>query len=100
MSTLERITSRKARIGIIGLGYVGLPLAVEFAHAGFDVTGFDVDERKNTAINAGESYIPDVPAAEIAAEFSGKANMGRPGTEELFCSASCFSIPLFSSKNV
>jgi UDP-N-acetyl-D-glucosamine dehydrogenase len=68
MSTLERITSKKARIGIIGLGYVGLPLAVEFAHAGFDVTGFDVDERKNTAINAGDSYIPDVPASEIATE--------------------------------
>jgi len=68
MSTLERIKNKKAKIGIIGLGYVGLPLAVEFAHAGFDVTGFDVDERKNSAINAGESYIPDVPAADIAAE--------------------------------
>jgi UDP-N-acetyl-D-glucosamine dehydrogenase len=66
-STLERIKNKQATIGIIGLGYVGLPLAVEFAHAGFDVTGFDVDEKKNSAINAGESYIPDVPAAEIAA---------------------------------
>ena len=68
MSTLDRIKSKQAKIGIIGLGYVGLPLAVEFAHAGFDVTGFDVDERKNVAINAGESYIPDVPAADVAAE--------------------------------
>lgn len=66
-STLERIKNKQAKVGIIGLGYVGLPLAVEFAHAGFDVTGFDVDERKNTAIAAGESYIPDVPAAAIAA---------------------------------
>ncbi len=65
---LERIRTTQARIGIIGLGYVGLPLAVEFAKAGFDVTGFDVDESKNTAINAGTSYIPDVPAAELAAE--------------------------------
>ena len=63
---LERIRTTEARIGIIGLGYVGLPLAVEFAKAGFDVTGFDVDESKNTAINAGTSYIPDVPAAELA----------------------------------
>ena len=63
---LERIHATEARIGIIGLGYVGLPLAVEFAHAGFDVTGFDVDESKNTAINAGRSYIPDVPADELA----------------------------------
>ena len=63
---LERIRATEARIGIIGLGYVGLPLAVEFAHAGFDVTGFDVDESKNTAINAGQSYIPDVPVDELA----------------------------------
>jgi len=63
---LERIRTTEARIGIIGLGYVGLPLAVEFAKAGFDVTGFDVDESKNSAINAGTSYIPDVPAAELA----------------------------------
>ena len=45
---LERIEARQARIGIIGLGYVGLPLAVEFARAGFDVTGFDVDELSRT----------------------------------------------------
>lgn len=63
---LERIRTTEARIGIIGLGYVGLPLAVEFAKAGFDVTGFDVDESKIAAINAGTSYIPDVPAAELA----------------------------------
>jgi UDP-N-acetyl-D-glucosamine dehydrogenase len=63
---LERINSTQARIGIIGLGYVGLPLAVEFARAGFDVTGFDVDESKNQQINAGSSYIPDVPSAELA----------------------------------
>ena len=52
-STLERIRARKARVGVIGLGYVGLPLAVEFAHAGFDVTGFDVDAIKTDQINAG-----------------------------------------------
>jgi UDP-N-acetyl-D-glucosamine dehydrogenase len=52
---------------VIGLGYVGLPLAVEFAHAGFDVTGFDVDATKTAEINAGRSYIPDVLAADVAA---------------------------------
>ncbi|MGE0449677.1 MAG: nucleotide sugar dehydrogenase [Vicinamibacterales bacterium] len=62
---LDRIQSTRARIGIIGLGYVGLPLAVEFARAGFDVTGFDVDESKNAQINAGVSYIPDVPTSEL-----------------------------------
>ena len=52
---------------MIGLGYVGLPLAVEFARAGFDVTGFDVDAAKTAEINAGRSYIPDVSAADLAA---------------------------------
>src|ERR1700724_3368030 len=64
---LERIRSRHARVGVIGLGYVGLPLAVELAQAGFTVTGFDVDAGKTTQINAGKSYIPDVVEAELAA---------------------------------
>src|SRR4030088_521154 len=62
-STLhDRIRTRSARVGVIGLGYVGLPLAVEFARAGFTVAGFDVDASKIAQINAGKSYIPDVPA--------------------------------------
>src|SRR5262249_4074933 len=65
-STLDRIRSRQARVGVIGLGYVGLPLAVEFAHAGFDVTGFDVDEGKTSLINEGKSYIPDVAEERLA----------------------------------
>jgi UDP-N-acetyl-D-glucosamine dehydrogenase len=68
-SLLDRIRSRQARIGIIGLGYVGLPLATEFARAGFTVTGFDVDSSKTAQINAGTSYIPDVPETELAAEI-------------------------------
>jgi len=66
-STLERIRARTARVGVIGLGYVGLPLSVEFAHAGFDVTGFDVDPSKIEQINAGRSYIPDVSEADLSA---------------------------------
>ena len=62
---IEKIQQKTARIGVIGLGYVGLPLAVEFARAGFDVTGFDVDEAKCAQINAGTSYIPDVPDADL-----------------------------------
>ena len=71
-STLERIRARQARVGVIGLGYVGLPLAVEFARAGFDVTGFDVDASKSTQINAGKSYIPDVADADLAAVRQGR----------------------------
>ncbi len=61
----SRISSRTARIAVIGLGYVGLPLAVAFARAGFPVVGVDVDERKVAALNRGESYIADVPASEV-----------------------------------
>jgi UDP-N-acetyl-D-glucosamine dehydrogenase len=66
-TTLERIRTRTARVGVIGLGYVGLPLAVEFARAGFDVTGFDVDASKADQINDGRSYIPDVTKEDLAA---------------------------------
>jgi UDP-N-acetyl-D-glucosamine dehydrogenase len=66
-SLLERIQSRRARTGVVGLGYVGLPLAVELAKAGFHATGIDLDERKIQAISEGRSYIPDVASADIAA---------------------------------
>jgi UDP-N-acetyl-D-glucosamine dehydrogenase len=55
------------KVGIIGLGYVGLPLAVEFAEAGHDVIGVDTDQRKLTALAAGESYIEDVASERVAA---------------------------------
>lgn len=63
----QKLQSRTARTGIVGLGYVGLPLAVEFGHAGFTVVGLDLDERKCAAINRGESYIQDVPTSAVAA---------------------------------
>ena len=67
LPVLDRIRAKRARVGVIGLGYVGLPLAVEFARAGFMVTGFDVDGSKVSEINAGRSYIPDVSEADLAA---------------------------------
>jgi len=63
---LDRISARTARVGVIGLGYVGLPLVVEFAQGGFEARGFEVDARKADAINHGESYIPDVPTSSVA----------------------------------
>ena len=63
----EKIANKTARVGIIGLGYVGLPLAVEFAKAGFSVTGIDLIESKVERINAGDSYIQDIASAEVAA---------------------------------
>src|SRR5437879_6696128 len=62
----EKIRTRRARVGIIGLGYVGLPLAVEFAKAGFTVTGIDLSEEKTRRVNAGDSYIADISSATLA----------------------------------
>src|SRR5690349_12268976 len=61
----EKLKSRRARTGVVGLGYVGLPLAVELGKAGFHATGIDLDKRKVDAINAGRSYIPDVSTADV-----------------------------------
>jgi UDP-N-acetyl-D-glucosamine dehydrogenase len=62
----DKIRARTARVGIVGLGYVGLPLAVEFAKAGYTVTGIDVSDEKTRSVNAGESYIGDIPSATLA----------------------------------
>jgi UDP-N-acetyl-D-glucosamine dehydrogenase len=62
----ERIRTKQAKVGVLGLGYVGLPLAVEFAKAGFQVIGIDVSEPKVRMLNQGESYIQDVPTEEVA----------------------------------
>jgi UDP-N-acetyl-D-glucosamine dehydrogenase len=61
-----KLTARTARVGVVGLGYVGLPLAVEFARAGFKTTGIDLDVRKVDAVNGGSSYIQDVATADVA----------------------------------
>ena len=62
----QKIRTHSARVGIVGLGYVGLPLAVEFAQAGFAVTGIDISEAKVQRVNAGDSYVGDVPSATLA----------------------------------
>ena len=65
MNILEKINSKSAEIGIIGLGYVGLPLALEFANKEFKVTGFDIDEKKIPILNSGGSYIKHISAERI-----------------------------------
>ncbi len=62
---LNRLKNREARVGIVGLGYVGLPLAVEFAEAGFSVIGLDVMKEKVDMLNKGESYIMDIPSERL-----------------------------------
>jgi UDP-N-acetyl-D-glucosamine dehydrogenase len=69
----QKLTARTAKVGVVGLGYVGLPLAVELARGGFTTVGIDIDQRKVDALMRGESYIQDVATSDVA-EFrrSGK----------------------------
>ena len=60
-----RLAARTAEVATLGLGYVGLPLSVEFAQAGFAVTGFDLSADKVNGVNRGESHIKDVPSARV-----------------------------------
>jgi len=81
-SLSQRIHSKKARVGIIGMGYVGLPLARQFAHAGFETIGFDIDESKVRQLNAGRSYIKHIPNSQIkdllkSGRFLASADMSR-----------------------
>jgi UDP-N-acetyl-D-glucosamine dehydrogenase len=96
------ILNRQVRVGIIGLGYVGLPLAVEFAKAGLRVTGIDVDVEKVKAINAGRSYLRDVPSAEIASlvregRLTATENFG--AVSELDAVSICVPTPLRKTKD-
>jgi len=74
MSVIDKIERKQARLGVIGLGYVGLPLLVEFARAGFEAVGIDVDSEKVASVNAGTSYIKDV-SSEVLAEVVGSGHV-------------------------
>jgi len=65
MTLKEKLQAREAKVGVIGLGYVGLPLAIEFARAGFSVTGIDTNEKKIALLREGQSYVRDVPDADV-----------------------------------
>src|SRR6185369_10481601 len=71
-SLLQKIETRSARVVVLGIGYVGLPLAVEFARAGFRTTGLDVDSEKVRLLNAGESYLSDVATGDVARHVSAR----------------------------
>ena len=102
MHLKEKLETRQAKVGVIGLGYVGLPLAVEFAMAGFDVTGFDVDGSKIAELNAGRSYILDVKSEEVAAcvkagKLRATTDMSRLG--EMDAVDICVPTPLRKTKD-
>ncbi len=62
MTLLDKITKRSATVGVIGLGYVGLPLVIQFVKAGYKSIGFDVDAEKVKYLHAGKTYIKHIPA--------------------------------------
>jgi UDP-N-acetyl-D-glucosamine dehydrogenase len=93
---MERLQTRTATIGVVGLGYVGLPLALRFAESGFRVTGFDVDEAKIAALKGETSYIAHIPSAAISkavlAGFESTSEFRRAG--ELDALILCVPTPL------
>ena len=98
--TLEKIKKKKAHIGIIGLGYVGLPLAIEFCKTGFQVTGLDIDQEKIDLLSRGKSYINHISGANIKhlnqeCKFKGTTNFTL--ISNLDCILICVPTPL--SKN-
>ena len=98
----DRIRSRDAKVGVIGLGYVGLPLAVEFARAGLDVTGFDVDAFKVAEINAGRSYIKDVSEEHVSESVKAgrlRATTDMAGLAEMAAIDLCVPTPLRKTRD-
>jgi len=92
MNLLEKIEKKQALVGVIGLGYVGLPLVLRFCEVGFKVLGFDVDERKVEMLNRGESYIQYIPGASLqeliqprtdGPRFSATAHLERLGEADI-----------------
>ena len=98
----QKILGKTATVGVIGLGYVGLPLAVEFAKAGFPVIGIDIDQRKVDAIAAGTSYIQDVPTEEVAALTQAgrlKATSDFSALKQIDAVSICVPTPLRKTKD-
>jgi len=94
---LEKIQKKEAKIGVVGLGYVGLPLVIEFCKAGFSVIGLDIDEDKVEALSKGKSFIKHISDEKIQAlnevgEFKASTNFSL--TEKLDCVLICVPTPL------
>src|SRR5437660_12594023 len=98
----NRLKTRQARFGVIGLGYVGLPLALTLSEAGFNVTGIDIDTNRVDAILAGRSYITDVSdkelrSATLAKRFAATTDLSQ--IRNLDAISSCVPTPLRKTKD-
>ena len=102
MNLIKKIDTRSAKIGVIGLGYVGLPLAMEFINAGFQVTGIDIDENKISSLNDGENYINDVNDKELKNAIDKRLLRGSNDfslVKDLDAISICVPTPLNKEKN-
>jgi UDP-N-acetyl-D-glucosamine dehydrogenase len=98
----DKIRQRTAHAGVLGLGYVGLPLALEMAHAGFQVTGIDLIKEKVNSINAGISYVPDISSNVLRQAVSGnqfRATQSLAAAEKLDTLNICVPTPLRKNKD-
>ncbi len=98
---LKRISSKEATVGVVGLGYVGLPLVHEFCTQGFAVTGFDIDSGKVDALNAGKSYIRHIPPEQIASHVDSagfRATTDFDKMTDTDCIVICVPSPLTDTK--
>jgi UDP-N-acetyl-D-glucosamine dehydrogenase len=95
----DRIATREAKVGVVGLGYAGLPLAAEFAEAGFDVVGIDLNAERVAAVNDGRSYLVDVPVARYE-ELDGRlrATTDYGAVAELDALTICVPTPLSKTR--
>ncbi|MFI5263634.1 MAG: nucleotide sugar dehydrogenase [Candidatus Kapaibacterium sp.] len=97
----EKLKSKKAKIGIVGLGYVGLPLAVEFARKGFSTVGIDLDKRKIESLAAGKNYIQDIRDEEVTSVIKSgtfRAQADYSGCGELDVIYICVPTPFTDNK--
>ena len=102
MNLIDKINDKSAKVGVIGLGYVGLPLAVEFTNAGFNTLGIDIDDDKVKSINNGENYIKDVNdnlLKNLVKENLLSATSDFSKVAELDCISICVPTPLNKEKN-
>lgn len=97
MDLLTKIKNHSAAVGVIGLGYVGLPLVIQFVKAGFNATGFDLDEEKIKCLNNGKSYIKHIPVdaiKELKNNISFKATTNFSALKDMDCIIICVPTPL------
>jgi len=98
----EKISIRSAKIGIVGLGYVGLPLAVAFSTAGFKVLGIDIQQKRVDAVNRGQSYIADVPAEYLGSVIASnclQATTDQSSLRNVDAICICVPTPLTKTKD-